>query len=106
MAAGLLLPPYSKSCNGREVAALLGILLLDFALRKGLLRGRSVWGKCQNPCLYSWSSGHLAGAADDLFCCSISLAAHFHGDALLETCQPRSMRVHFLEKASQFIAFL
>lgn len=50
MAAGLLLPPYSKFWNGRKVAALLRILLLDFALRKGLLRGRSLWGKCQNPC--------------------------------------------------------
>lgn len=84
MAEGLLLPSYSKSCNAREVAALLGILLPDFALRKGLLRGKSLWGKCQNLCLYSRSSGHLVGGADDLLCCSILLAALFHGDALLD----------------------
>lgn len=61
MITGSLLPSYSKSCNGREAAALLGILLPDFALGKGLLRGKSLWDKRQNPRL---SSVHLVEGAD------------------------------------------
>lgn len=99
MTTGSFLSSYSKSCNGREAAALLGILLPDIALRKGLLGGKSPWVKCQNPRLSSRPSHHLVGGADKVLCCSILLTAPFHGDALLETpAGPVSLGSIFLRR--------
>lgn len=80
MTAGSLLPSIANPAMGGRLQLCLGSS--DFALRKGLLRGKSLWDKCQNPRLSSQSSGHLVGGADNLLCCSILLAALFHGDAL------------------------
>lgn len=95
--SGSLLPSHSMSCSGKEAIDLLGILLPDSALGKGLLRGKPLWDKCLKPHLSSQSSGHTVGRADDLLCSSVSLAALFHSDALLET--PAS---HVLWKAIFF----